>query len=246
MTAAALLRRWRLPVVVAMLLALPVGARAQAPTVAPERATETVAAEQSRQRTAARRQPRSDQLEIRGFGTASVEWFSASQSFAAILGESRGYMYGGGLSLTQGPGFIDVGAQLFKKDGERAFVGPNDEVFPLGIPTTIRIIPLDVTLGWRFLGLSRHVIPYVGGGYTRLRYEETSDFAGEGEDVKQSYNGYHVLGGAELRLTRLVGLAGEVTWTSVGDALGDSGVSQAFDESNLGGTSLRIKVVIGR
>jgi hypothetical protein len=54
------------------------------------------------------------------------------------------------------------------------------------------------------------------------------------------------MGGAELRLHRLVGVAGEVMWTSVGDALGESGVSQAFDESNLGGTSVRVKVIIGR
>ena len=45
---------------------------------------------------------------------------------------------------------------------------------------------------------------------------------------------------------RWVGVIGEVMWTSVADALGKGGASQAFDETNLGGTGLRIKLVIGR
>jgi hypothetical protein len=43
-----------------------------------------------------------------------------------------------------------------------------------------------------------------------------------------------------------VGLGGDVVWTSVADAIGEGGASKAFGEDNLGGTSLRVKLVIGR
>ena len=184
--------------------------------------------------------------ELRGFGVVGTEWFTASQSFAAILGSSRGVTFGGGLSVTEGSGFLDVSAQRFSKDGSRAFVGADKQVFPLGIPATITVIPLDVTIGWRFRGLVRGLIPYAGVGYTRLRYEESSDFADAAENFKKSFNGFHVVGGTEFRVSRWIGLTGEVKWTWVGDALGKGGVSEAFDEKNLGGTSLALKLVIGR
>jgi len=79
-----------------------------------------------------------------------------------------------------------------------------------------------------------------------MRYEETSDFAAADEDVDQSFDGYHVKGGAEVRLTRWVALAGEAVWSSIPDALGTGGASQAFNETNLGGTSLRLSLVLGR
>ena len=89
-------------------------------------------------------------------------------------------------------------------------------------------------------------MPFLGGGYTRMRYEESSDFAAAGEDVNESFNGFHVKGGAEVRLTSWVGVAGEAVWSSIPDALGTGGASLAFDETNLGGTSVRLSLVIGR
>ena len=35
-------------------------------------------------------------------------------------------------------------------------------------------------------------------------------------------------------------------WTTVPDAIGESGLSAAFNESNLGGASFRFKITIGR
>ncbi|MEZ5292693.1 MAG: hypothetical protein R2745_16545 [Vicinamibacterales bacterium] len=186
-------------------------------------------------------------IQLRGFGTVAVDWFTASSTFGAVLGSARGTEFGGGLSLTEGPGFLDIGARRFKKDGERVFVGNLGTVFPLGIPTTVTMTPLDVTIGWRLRPLmGRRLRPYVGGGYTRLTYEETAGFAQDGDDVSESFNGYHVLGGGEFRFGRLVGVAAEVAWTSIANAIGEGGASKAFDETNLGGTSARFKVVIGR
>ncbi|HEX4915215.1 MAG TPA: hypothetical protein VFV51_14720, partial [Vicinamibacterales bacterium] len=71
-------------------------------------------------------------------------------------------------------------------------------------------------------------------------------FATDDENVDERFNGFHLLGGAEYRVSRIVALAGEATWTTVPDALGEGGVSDAFDETDLGGISFRLKVIIGR
>jgi opacity protein-like surface antigen len=188
-----------------------------------------------------------DRLQIRPFVSAGTTWFTASQTFKAVLGSGQGTDFGGGINLTQGPAWIEIGARRFSKSGERVFVTTGGQVFPLGIGTDITMTPLEVALGWRFRPLfGQRVRPQLGAGYTRLRYEESAAFAQDGDDVDESFNGFHVIGGAEVRLHRLVGVAGEVVWTSIADAIGKGGASQAFDEDNLGGTSLRLKIVIGR
>ena len=66
------------------------------------------------------------------------------------------------------------------------------------------------------------------------------------EDVSDRFNGIHLTGGAELRLGRWVALTGDVMWTSVGDAIGTGGVAAVFEEDDLGGTSVRIRLILGR
>ena len=127
----------------------------------------------------------------------AVNWFTASSTFKAVLGSGSGQDWGGGINLTQGPGYLEVGARRFKKSGQRVFVTDGGDVFPLGIPTEIVMTPLEVAAGWRFQPFLGRVIPHLGVGYTRLRYEESSDFSDEGDDVSESFNGFHLVGGAE-------------------------------------------------
>lgn len=208
----------------------------------------TAVAQTSARRPATRPAPDyPDRLQIRPFVSAGTTWFTASQTFNAVLGSGQGQDFGGGISLTQGPAWIEVGARRFSKSGERVFVTSGGQVFPLGIDTDITMTPLEVAAGWRFRPLfGARVRPQLGIGYTRLRYEESAAFAQDGDDVDEAFNGFHVVGGIEVRLHRWVGLAGDVVWTSVADAIGEAGASKAFDEDNLGGTSLRVKLVIGR
>jgi len=222
---------------------------AQAPSAPPAaRTAATVAAEQRRPVPAGARgrATLSNGLQIRAFGSVGTTWFTSSSTFKAVLGSGTGQDFGGGMNITQGPGYLEIGARRFTKTGERVFVTDRGEVFPLGIPATVTMTPLEVAAGWRFRPRFGRVIPHLGAGYTRMKYEETSDFAGSGEDVAESFNGYHVIGGAEVRVARWVGITGEVVWTSVPDGLGQGGASKAFDENNLGGTSIRLKLVIGR
>lgn len=199
-----------------------------------------------RQASASARPSRS--IEIGGYGMFGNITFTAADSFEAILGESSGPIVGGGarVGLPWGGLFVDVGAWRFHAEGERAIVF-NNEVIPLGIPVDVKVTPLELSAGWRFrFGRLPKLVPYVAGGFTSMKYQETSDFATPAEQVDENFNGYHLLGGAEYKITRWLGVAGEASWTTVADAIGESGVSEAFNETDLGGTTFRLKITIGR
>jgi hypothetical protein len=121
----------------------------------------------------------------------------------------------------------------------------NGEVFRLGIPTTITLTPIEVTGAYRLRPLWRFV-PYAGAGFVRQGYEETSRFAATDEDVSESHNGFNLTGGAEIRLWRWVSSAIELRYRSLPDAIGKAGVSSEFGEDDLGGTGVRVKILVGR
>ena len=187
-------------------------------------------------------------LEIGGYAMVGLMNFTAADSFDVILGSPSGTIFGGGarVGLPIGGLFVDVGAWRFHGEGERAFVFQGED-FPLGIPVEVTITPLELTAGWQFrLRRAPKFRPYVGGGFSSYGYKETSDFGTDSEDVDERFNGYHLLGGAEYRVARWISVSGEAAWTTVPDAIGESGASAAFDETDLGGTSFRLKVTIGR
>ncbi len=184
---------------------------------------------------------------IRGYASFGTTIFSASDSFDAVLDTHTLPTFGGGVEvLLREHIFVGVGVWRASQDGERVFVGPDNEVFKLGIPLEVRITPLEVTGGWRFTNLSRRFVPYVGGGFSSFQYSETSETDSDDDDLDDRFSGGHILGGVDVRLRSWLGVTGEVVWTSIPDAIGASGASQAFDETNLGGTSIRVKVVVGR
>ncbi len=187
-------------------------------------------------------------IEIGGYAMAGQFTFTASDSFGAILGAHSGTILGGGatVGLPWGGLFVDVGAWQYADEGERVLI-IDGQVIPLGIPVDLSLVPLEISAGWkfRFRRLPR-LIPYAAAGYTSMGYKETSSFSGTGEDVDDRFGGYHLRGGAEFKLTSWLGVAGEVVWTTVPDALGDGGVSKAFHEDNLGGTSFRARITVGR
>ena len=187
-------------------------------------------------------------LEIGGYAMIGLMNFAAAESFDAILGSPSGMIVGGGarVGLPIGGLFVDVGAWRFRGEGERAFVFEGQE-FQLGVPVEITVTPLELTAGWQFrLRSAPKFRPYVGGGLSSYGYEETSDFAAGSDNVDERFTGYHLLGGAEYRVGQWVALSGEFSWTTVPDAIGESGVSAAFEETDLGGTTMRFKITIGR
>jgi opacity protein-like surface antigen len=181
---------------------------------------------------------------VRGYAEGAYQWFTAKDSFNAIFETSSGPFYGGGGQVHIGQVYVDVGFSRFEKTGERVFVF-EDEIFRLGIPDRVTITPLVVTAGYRFPVRDR-MVPYVGGGIGSVKFEETSDVADPDENVSERFTSYHAVGGVEYAATRWLFVAGEVRYAAVPDALGAPGVSAEFDESDLGGIAVAVKVMIGR
>jgi opacity protein-like surface antigen len=182
---------------------------------------------------------------VRGFGSFSYMFFQAHDSFDAILGSSSQPFFGGGGQVVLWDRvFVSASFEYFKKTGERVIVHEG-EVFPLGIDDTVTIQPFTVTGGYRFRSADRFV-PYVGGGIGSYHFKEESEFATADENVDERFTSYHALAGVEYAVSKWVFASFEVQYTSVPDALGAPGVSGDFDETNLGGLSLGVKVAVGR
>ena len=183
---------------------------------------------------------------LRGFGDIGSTQFTAEKSFTSVLGSRSGRVFGGGVEIVLPRRvFANVRASRFRQVGQRVFLF-NGEQFDLGIPTTITVRPVEITGGYRF-DFGRRLVPYGGAGLGWHRYEETSRFADASENVNQRFTGYHVVGGAEFRLARWIAAAGEAQWATVPDALGHdpNSASREFKESNLGGVTFRLKVIVG-
>ena len=184
---------------------------------------------------------------LRGFGDMGWTTFAAEKSFTAVLGSDTGRVIGGGVeAVLPQHVFVSLRASRFREVGQRVFLF-NGVQFGLGIPTTITVTPVELTAGYRF-DFGWRVVPYGGAGVGRHRYVETSEFSEASENVSERFSAYHILGGAELRLAQWLGAAAEAQRATVPDALGDdpNSVSHEFDESDLGGVTFRLKVVVGR
>ena len=79
-----------------------------------------------------------------------------------------------------------------------------------------------------------------------MRRLEESDLAAAGDNVDARHVGYLVAGGAEIRVGQWLGLSGDLQYTHVPGILGKSGISQHYGEDDLGGLSLRFRVLVGR
>jgi opacity protein-like surface antigen len=195
--------------------------------------------------TAAEAQARG--VTVRGFADAGSTTFSAGRSFTAVLGQDSGAVFGGGgEAVLNRRAFISLRASRFRRNGERVLL-LGGERFGLGIPTIVTVTPVELTGGYRF-DYGTRVIPYAGGGIGSHRYREASQFAEGTENIDEGFIGYHLAAGAEIRVGVWIATAAEVQWATVPGALGADANSAARElgESNLGGTTIRIKLVIGR
>ena len=77
-----------------------------------------------------------------------------------------------------------------------------------------------------------------------LRYKETFEFATPDENTDKRFSGYVVLGGVEYAIQKWLFVSGEARYTGVPNAL-SGGVAATFDEKNLGGFSVAVKVLVG-
>jgi opacity protein-like surface antigen len=93
---------------------------------------------------------------------------------------------------------------------------------------------------------TRSWVPYVGGGVGILSYSESSSTDSDTEGTDDSFTSYHVVGGVDVKITRWFGAGVEAAYRWVPGALGEGGVSQEFGEEDLGGATVRVRVIVGR
>ena len=169
---------------------------------------------------------------------------AASESASAVFGSTSGVTFGGALRYTFWRGaFASAGVRTFSKDGERVFIAsPTAPVQKVGFPLSIRLTPLFLTVGYRFLE-GRVIVPYVGIGGTINQYSEKSEVAGERFFESFSKAGFHGLAGVEVgRGTFRV--AGEASYSTVSGAVGLGGVTKVYGEDDLGGFTVLGKVIV--
>jgi len=182
-------------------------------------------------------------LSVRPFFVVAAERFTAQETFRTAFSHSFQSLYGGGLQLVFRNGFyVDVTASQFKRTGQRAFFFEG-EGFPLGIPLTVTLTPLEISAGGRFLATPRF-FPYAGAGVGTYGYKEASEF--DDGDFAARHVGYLIVGGAEFRLSRWVAVSGDLQFTRVPGILGQAGLSKEVGENDLGGTAGRFRLILGR
>lgn len=167
---------------------------------------------------------------------------NASRSANALFGASGGPTIG--ITGEYGMGemfFVRAGARFFQQDGERVFVAePGGEVFQLGHPLEVRIIPAYVLVGLRFLPGSS-LRPYVGAGGGMSSYNEESTVAGE----VISFSASKAMGMAVAGLDYGRGsirVGGEVAYSLVPNTIGTGGVSAIYGEDDVGGLTAVVRI----
>lgn len=186
-------------------------------------------------------------LRWRLFGVAADHWFRASESFEAVYDSASAPSFGGGLDLISGHLFVQGEVAYLQRTGERVFIF-EDEVFPLGIAQKLKLTTLAINGGYRFGRPSSRMTPYLAAGVVVAFYNEEATGAGTlpDDDVSENATGGQALGGVEFRFARWMSAAVEGRYRYIPGILGDAGVSKEFNEDNLGGAAVAVKLVFGR
>jgi opacity protein-like surface antigen len=179
-------------------------------------------------------------MTVQVFGNAGLVTWTSRETFKAIFGTSVGPMIGGGARLTlRRHLFLEASVDHFRKTGQRVFVH-DGEVFKLGIKDTVTIVPILASAGLRF-GIGGASELYLGGGAGYHLLRERSEFSDGEESAREQSVGSQLVGGMETSVSDHLNLATEVRWTRVPNAFGDNGAAAALGQTDLGGTTLRVK-----
>lgn len=183
-------------------------------------------------------------ISLRAYGIFDYNTLAAKQSFEAVLGTSKLKAFGGGVEVDIWKHlFVRVAGTRARDTGSRVFVA-GGEVFPLGLPLTVTMTPIEAGGGWRFVTKSGRLTPYAGVSYLSMGYAEESERAEPGENTSERFKGQAVFGGAEFRIWKWIVAAGEAQYRRVPKALGAGGVSKDFNETDLGGVTARVSIGI--
>ena len=179
------------------------------------------------------------------FGMFDYSTIASQKSFDAVFGKHTSSGPGAGIdvvNLWKGV-FVRIDGSRSSLSGERVFVF-NGDVFKLGIPLTATLTPLEFGAGWRFARSGSKIVPYIGASAISLKYKETSSFADSSENVDDTYNGFGAFGGADVRITKQVFAGVEGQYRSIKITPGPNSAAASFNETDLGGIVLRVRLGI--
>lgn len=209
---------------------------------APPAATFAALTFDDQQRAYRRGAGRTGSAGARVFGLLDLEHMTASQSFDAVVGTSTLFGFGGGVDITgiADGFFIRLALSEMSKSGTRTAGSQLSN----GIAVDVKMIPIDLAAGWRFnhVVAGNGITPFVGGGALLLRYSETTPSGNTDDNVRTFFTGYVVFGGIDLRVSPVLTIAPEIDYRGVPNAIGKGGISQDFNETDLGGLTFRISV----
>ena len=181
---------------------------------------------------------------IRGFAQFGGIRFTANDSFDAVTGSAWGIMYGGGVQVGFSSGLFFQGSyERYEETGQRVLVADN-QIFELGIDNVVTVTPIQAVVGYR-QPASEKTVGYLGVGAGWYRFQEEAAFADAGDNVDETKPGLVVLGGIEFAVTPWFWVGGEGQWAYVPKILGKDGISEAFEEDDLGGFTIRLKLSVG-
>jgi opacity protein-like surface antigen len=184
---------------------------------------------------------------VHAYAAVDADTMAASRSFDAVLGTSTLIGYGGGVDIEDlwKHLFVRAAVTHTSKTGTRAiFTGT--EVVSLNVPRTVSMTPIELGGGWRFAAARRRVVPYVGAAALLMSYKETTPVppADASDNVSDTFTGYSAFAGTDIGITKWLVAGAEAQYRRVPNAIGDAGLSQAFNESDLGGFAFRVTIGI--
>jgi hypothetical protein len=161
-------------------------------------------------------------------------------------GSHGGAAFGGSLRFTVfGGAFAGVGVRYFRKEGQRVFLtSPDGPIAFLGHPLEVRLIPVYGLVGYRFAAGGRF-FPYLAVGAGATLFRERSTIGVETETVTSTETTGLAAGGIDFVAGRLT-LGLEASWSMVPDSLGMGGVSAIYEEDDLGGFAVVMKIGYAR
>lgn len=171
-------------------------------------------------------------FELRG---GYFDMTNAPRSAEALFATRGGPLVGAAVRVDLSEGlFTRLGVSYFRQTGERVFAD-GDDVFRLGHPLEVRLVPAYLDIARRFFPESTFR-PYVGFGVGAVLLQEESDVAGATlSDERRKLSTRALLGATWGRGP--LALGAELSYSRAPDAIGIGGVSKIYGENDLGGIS---------
>jgi opacity protein-like surface antigen len=164
----------------------------------------------------------------------------------AIFGDWFGPGFGAGVFHDRGRHWrFGVEGRVVDRHGERAIAADrNSEAYRLGHPLDFTMIEGVASISWRFERRGSWT-PYAGVGGGAVSFKERSRIAGLEERASGSTALFELRAGAERGRGRFrYGLEGGVTFAP--NAIGVGGISQIYEESDIGGVFVVARFAFSR